>query len=115
MTPWTRWWSPEAMLESSRHIAETMNAASEAWWALWRDSFKLRWPGMPWPPAGVWIPPADAEVDAVPPKDVPAAVPQPAVRHGKRTPRSRLEERAANAPKVTQVQTRVRRKAGRHV
>ena len=54
-------WSAGTLAESNRVVWEKLAAANESWWSLCRDSFALRWPGMPWPPAGVWLPPVDAE------------------------------------------------------
>lgn len=53
-------WTADTLIESNRRAAEQLTAANAAWWSLCRDSLALRWPAMPWPPAGVWVPPIGA-------------------------------------------------------
>ena len=77
MTPWRYPWSTEAMLESSRLVAEQLTKVNRAWWSLWSETFKTPWPGTSWPPAGVWLPPADVRPPASESVDV-APRPSPA-------------------------------------
>ena len=89
-------WASDTLIESNRMVAEKMAAAGEAWWSLWRDSFALRWPGMPWPPAGVWLRPLND------------ASHEQAVRAADRALKPIARRVRAN-------QARLRRKAGRHL
>ncbi len=87
-------WATDTLIESNRMVAEKLAAANEAWWSMWRDSLRLGWPAMPWPPAGVWLPPRASHAHAV----------QSANRALK-----------PYAKRVRANQSRLRRKAGRHV
>lgn len=48
-----------SLADSQRVLWENWAAASEAWWSWWKAAHTMQWPSMPWPPAGVVVPPEE--------------------------------------------------------